>query len=152
VPRGGRDLPESRILIVDDNATNLKVLRATLEGRGYRLVSAASAEEALGLLELEWPDLILLDIELPGMDGLELARRVKQEPGRPSIVVLAVTSFAAPADEARALAAGCDGFVRKPIDTRAFPDIVAHALLLRNGAGSCVTARFTACPDPASGA
>ena len=120
---GGR-----HVLMVDDNPMNLKLLRVTLGGRGYRLGSARSAEEALALLQADRPDLILLDIQLPGMDGLTLARRLRSDPATRHIGIIAITSLASAADEQRALEAGCDTFVRKPIDTRSLPLLGAQAL------------------------
>jgi two-component system, cell cycle response regulator DivK len=104
------------ILIVDDNAANLKLARVLLEGDGYEVRTAADAEEALKLLDTFLPRLILMDIQLPGMDGLELTRRLKSERTTRQIVVVALTAYAMKGDEARVLAAGCDGYVSKPID------------------------------------
>src|SRR6266571_3779701 len=104
------------ILIVDDNATNLKLLRVLLGKEGYAIRTADSAEDALAMLAEFRPRLILMDIQLPGMDGLELTRRLKADPETRDIIVLAVTSYAMKTDQEKALAAGCDGYVTKPID------------------------------------
>ena len=116
------------ILVVDDNHTNLKLARILLESEGYEVVAAQDAEEALLLLETCLPRLILMDLQLPGMDGLELTRRLKADPRTRAIPILAVTSYAMLGDEQRALAAGCDGYVTKPIDTVALPLLLARTL------------------------
>jgi two-component system, cell cycle response regulator DivK len=104
------------ILIVDDNATNLKLARVLLLSDGYDVRIASDAEGALAILEDYRPDLILMDIQLPGMDGLELTRRLKADPATHGIPVLALTACAMKGDQERMLAAGCDGYVAKPLD------------------------------------
>src|SRR5215831_21189645 len=108
------------ILIVDDTPVNLKLTRILLANEGYRVQTACSAEEALELLRTYGPDLILADIQLPGMDGLEMTRRIKSDPQTRDIMVVALTAFAMKGDEQRALNAGCDGYIIKPIETRTF--------------------------------
>lgn len=114
------------ILIVDDNPDNLKLLRFLLIKHGYDIRAAASAEAALEVLKTFRPLLILLDVQLPGMDGLELAARLKADPATRDILIIAVTAYAMKGDEERALAAGCDGYVAKPINTRTLPALVAE--------------------------
>jgi two-component system, cell cycle response regulator DivK len=106
------------ILIVDDTPVNLKLTRILLVNEGYKVLTASSAEEALELLRGYHPYLVLADIQLPGMDGLEFTRRVKEEPATRDIMVVALTAFAMKGDEQRAIDAGCDGYITKPIDTR----------------------------------
>lgn len=106
------------ILIVDDTPVNLKLTRILLVNEGYRALTAASAEEALELLRSYHPHLILADIQLPGIDGLEMTRRIKADEKTRDIIVVALTAFANPGDEQKAIAAGCDGYITKPIDTR----------------------------------
>ena len=106
------------ILIVDDTPVNLKLTRILLVNEGYAVVTAASAEEALELLRSYRPRLILADIQLPGMDGLEMTRLIKQDEATRDIAVIALTAFAMKGDEQKALDAGCDGYITKPIDTR----------------------------------
>jgi two-component system cell cycle response regulator DivK len=118
------------ILIVDDNATNLKLARVLLQGEGYRVRTAADAEEALTLLQTFAPSLILMDIQLPGMDGLELTRRLKADSATKGIVILALTAYAMKGDEEKARAAGCDGYVAKPIDIESLPGVIAQHLVL----------------------
>ena len=116
------------ILIVDDNVINLKLLRVLLAAEGYEVRTAAAAEQALTVLEELHPDLILMDIQLPGIDGLELTRRLKSDPTTKDIIILGLTAYAMKGDEARVLAAGCDGYIAKPIDTRTLPNVIAQSL------------------------
>ena len=106
------------ILVVDDTPVNLKLTRILLVNEGYKVLTAATAEEALELLRSFHPQLVLTDVQLPGMDGLELARRIKQDPAMRDVIVVALTAFAMTGDERKALDAGCDGYITKPIDTR----------------------------------
>jgi DNA-binding response OmpR family regulator len=107
-----------QILIVDDTPVNLKLTRILLVNEGYKVMTAASAEEALELLRSYHPQLILADIQLPGIDGLELTRRIKKNDETRDISVVALTAFAMKGDEQKAVEAGCDGYITKPIDTR----------------------------------
>ena len=104
------------ILIVDDNLANLKLARVLLSVDGYDIRTAASAEEALTVLDRFHPRLILMDLQLPGIDGLELTRMLKADPARRSVIVLALTAYAMKGDAEKAFAAGCDGYITKPID------------------------------------
>jgi two-component system cell cycle response regulator DivK len=119
------------ILIVDDNAANLKLARVLLQGEGYEVMTAPDAEEALRALQSFTPRLILMDIQLPGMDGLELTRRLKADATTRDIAIIALTAYAMKGDEERALAAGCDGYIAKPIDVGSLPDVIAGHLLAR---------------------
>src|SRR3984893_14999400 len=110
---------EGTILIIDDNPVKLRLTRILLVNEGYDVVTAASAEEGLELLNNCHPLLILVDIQLPGIDGLEFTRRVKQDPRFGDVSIVALTAFAMKGDEQKALDAGCDGYITKPIDTRA---------------------------------
>jgi CheY-like chemotaxis protein len=112
------------ILVVDDNPLNLKLARLLLAVEGYQVRTAEHAATALAVLETFHPRLILMDIQLPGMDGLELTRRLRADPSLNDVVILAVTAYAMEADEQKALDAGCDGYVAKPMDTRSLPNVV----------------------------
>jgi two-component system cell cycle response regulator DivK len=114
------------ILIVDDNAQNLKLARVVLVGAGYDVRTAVDAEAALQVLAAWRPRLILMDLQLPGMDGLELTRRLKADPATRDIVIVALTAYAMKGDDAKALAAGCDGYVTKPIDIDTLARVVAE--------------------------
>lgn len=116
------------ILIVDDNPTNLKLARVLLAGEGYVIRTANDAEEALLLLETFRPRLILMDVQLPGMDGLELTRRLKRDPAYRDVIILAFTAYAMKGDEEKAFAAGCDGYLTKPIDPDGMPATIAEHL------------------------
>jgi CheY-like chemotaxis protein len=116
------------ILIVEDNAINSKLACAVLEAAGYETRVAANADEALAVLISYHPRLILMDLQLPGIDGFELTRRLKAAPATRDITIVALTAYAMTGDEAQALAAGCDGYIAKPINTRAFPGQVASYL------------------------
>lgn len=118
------------ILIVDDNPQNLKLARLILEKQGYAVRTAADAEQALETLASYEPRLILMDLQLPGMDGLALTRKLKSDPARAGIPIIALTAYAMKGDEERARAAGCDGYISKPIDMAALRALVA-ALLAR---------------------
>lgn len=114
------------ILIVDDNPLNLKLTQVALTVEGYQVRTATDAAEALAVLGSYRPRLILMDLQLPGMDGLELTRRLKADPATHEIRIVAITAFAMKGDEQKALAAGCDGYIAKPIDVRALPGLVAR--------------------------
>jgi CheY-like chemotaxis protein len=121
-----------RILVVDDNPANLRLLRLLLSGESYEVRTADGAEEAITILEDFRPRLILMDLQMPGMNGFELARRLKGDAATRDIVIVALTAYAMKGDEERAREAGCDGYVSKPIDTRTLPALVARHL---SGAG-----------------
>ena len=118
-----------RILIVDDNATNLKLVAYLVRANGYEVDTACDAEIALIAIRAHPPHLILMDIQLPGIDGLELTRRLKADPETAHIVIVAVTAYAMKGDQDRALAAGCDDYIFKPINTRALPATIARLLV-----------------------
>jgi CheY-like chemotaxis protein len=119
---------EIEILVVDDNPTNLKLVSDVLQFDGYKVLTAIDAEAAQELIREIIPALILMDIALPGMDGLTLTRILKASARTKGVVIVALTAFAMKGDEAKALAAGCDGYITKPIDTRRFCDQVASWL------------------------
>jgi two-component system, cell cycle response regulator DivK len=102
------------ILIVEDNAGSLMLATVMLETEGFHVVGAESAEAARDMLTLHTPDLILMDIQLPGMDGLEFTKELKADPGTSAIPVVALTAHAKPLHVRAARAAGCDGFISKP--------------------------------------
>jgi two-component system cell cycle response regulator DivK len=120
-----------RVLIVDDNAMNLKLARVLLVGEGFEVRTSCSAEEALQVLQAFAPQLILMDIQLPGIDGLELTRQLKSDPRYSSIAIIALTAYAMKGDKEKALAAGCDGYITKPIDADSLPVVVAEHIRRR---------------------
>jgi len=107
-------------LLVEDNEINRRLEKFLLRSEGYRVREAATAKEAFRVLETDRPDLILMDIQLPGVDGLEATRKLKGDPATRDIPVVAVTSYAMKGDREKALAAGCVGFITKPIDKTSF--------------------------------
>lgn len=115
-----------KILIVEDNLMNMELATDLLEASGYVVIQAGAAEKGVELARAESPDLILMDISLPGMDGLEATGVLKQDPTTKDISVIAMTAHAMKGDEEKALAAGCSGYITKPIDTREFPKEISR--------------------------
>ena len=118
----------ARLLIVDDNPTNLKLVTYLMKANGYVVDTAGDAQQALAAIAANRPALILMDLQLPGIDGLELTRRLKADPATSDIKIIAVTAYVMKGDQEKALDAGCDGYVTKPIDTRALPALIAEKL------------------------
>ncbi len=115
-----------RVLIVDDNPTNLKLVAYLVKANGYEVDTAGDADAALASIAAHRPRVILMDLQLPGVDGLELTRRLKSDPATRDIAIIAVTAYAMKGDQEKAFAAGCDDYVTKPIDTRALPQLIAR--------------------------
>jgi len=110
-----------RILVVEDNPLNLKLVRVVLQPAGYDVIEAQSGEEALRVAQEDPPDLVLMDLQLPGIDGTETLHRLRQGPLARDVPVIAVTAFAMAEDRQRAALAGFDGYVEKPISVRELP-------------------------------
>ena len=108
-----------RILVVEDHEDNRRIVRDLLTSAGYEMIEAVTGEEGVAAAERERPDLILMDIQLPGLDGYEATRRIKANPALRAIPIIAVTSYALSGDDQKALAAGCDAYVTKPFSPRA---------------------------------
>ena len=115
-----------RVLIVEDNQMNLELARDLLEMSGYLVQHAETAELGIQVAKAELPDLILMDISLPGMDGLEATRLLKADSATQDVPVIALTAHAMKGEQERSLAAGCVGYISKPIDTREFAKEVAR--------------------------
>jgi two-component system cell cycle response regulator DivK len=113
-----------RILVVEDQEDLREIARLALEGAGYEVVEAATGAEGIAKAETEHPDLVLMDIQLPVLDGYESTRRIKALPGMGRMTVIAVSSFAMRGDEEKARAAGCDGYVTKPYSPKLLVDLV----------------------------
>ena len=107
-----------RILVIEDQEDNRRIIRDLLTANGYALIEAVTGEEGVAAAERENPDLILMDIQLPGLDGYEATRRIKAIPALARVPVIAVTSYALSGDDKKAFAAGCDGYVTKPFSPR----------------------------------
>jgi two-component system cell cycle response regulator DivK len=108
-----------RVLVIEDHEDNRRIVRDLLTSAGYTITEAATGEDGVRLAEAQPPDLILMDIDLPGIDGYEATRRVREHPALRSVPVVAVTSYALSGDDAKAFAAGCDAYVAKPFSPRA---------------------------------
>jgi len=118
----------AKILVVEDNVTNMKLSTFLLESADHEVIAAANAETGLTLARDRHPDLILMDIQLPGMDGLEATALLKADEATRRIPVIALTALAMKGDKERILAAGCNGYIAKPLDYKNFLMVVAAAL------------------------
>ena len=117
-----------KILIVEDNPTNLRLIRMVLRNKGYSVLEATDGEEALAVAIEGRPDLIVMDIQLPKMNGLEVTRRLRQTPQFRRTPIIALTASAMEGDRDKIIAAGCDEYISKPVDTHSFPLLVAEML------------------------
>lgn len=115
------------ILVVEDDLTDMKLFSTVLRGSGHRVDGRLRADEAFVAIKAQRPEVILLDLKLPDLDGLELARRLKQEPATRHIPIVAVTAAAETFTREQALAAGCDAYIVKPVDTRQLSDQITAA-------------------------
>jgi CheY-like chemotaxis protein len=120
-----------KILIVEDNPANMRLIRMVLKTKGYSVLEATDGEEALTVATERQPDLIVMDIQLPKMDGLEVTRKLRQAPEFRQTPIIALTASAMDGDRERIIAAGCDEYIAKPVHTRRFPVLVAE--MLRRG-------------------
>ena len=118
----------SLILVVDDNEAGVFLVRSVLELEGFLVDSADSSDEVVERLKDHVPDLILMDVQLPGQDGLSLTRQLKADPATAAVPIIALTANAMPGDREQAFAAGCIGYISKPIDTRTLGDQIREYL------------------------
>ena len=116
------------ILVVEDNKLNMKLVRGLIKIGKYRMLEANDAESGIEQIHEQRPDLVLMDIQLPGMDGLSATKIIKEDPDLKDIPIVALTSYAMQGDKEKALAAGCTGYITKPIDTRKFLETVSQYL------------------------
>jgi CheY-like chemotaxis protein len=116
------------ILVVEDNELNMKLVRGLIKIGKYGMLEAIDAESGIEQIREQRPDLVLMDIQLPGMDGLSATKIIKKDPSLKDIPVVALTSYAMQGDEEKALEAGCSGYIAKPIDTRKFLETIAQYL------------------------
>ena len=116
------------ILVVEDNELNMKLVRGLIKIGNYGMLEAIDAESGIEQIREQRPDLVLMDIQLPGMDGLSATKIIKEDPSLKDIPVVALTSYAMQGDEEKALEAGCTGYIAKPIDTRKFLETVSQYL------------------------
>ena len=132
------------ILVIEDNPVNLELVTDVLEASDFRVAHARTAEEGLRLARELLPDLILMDLSLPGMDGLTATRAIKADLVTRHLPVIAITAHAMRGDEAHALQAGCDGYLTKPIDTRTLTSTIASVIkAARNRASDFPASSFT---------
>ncbi len=117
-----------KILIVEDNPQNMRLIEMTLETGGYTLLKAVDGEEGLEMATRQRPDLIIMDIQLPKMNGLEVVRILRQKPEFDRVPIIAITAYAMKGDEEKSLEAGCNAYLPKPINTRELPKIIAKML------------------------
>ena len=117
-----------KILIVEDDPKNMKVVVMALRPHGYALLKATDGEEALEIALRDTPDLILLDMQLPKMSGLEVTRKLREMPAFSHIPIIALTAYAMKGDKEKFIEAGCDAYLSKPINTRELPRVIAETL------------------------
>ena len=115
-----------KVLVIEDNPMNMQLAVDLLEVAGYAVLQAETAEKGIGVAKAELPDLILMDISLPGMDGLTATGIIKKDPKMKDTPIVALTAHAMRGDEEKAMAAGCVGYITKPIDTKKFPETVSR--------------------------
>ena len=116
------------ILIVDDQLQSIELFEAYLVPQGYEIITAANGEEALGKLSGNQIDLIMMDVMMPGMDGFEVTRRIRQDNAHRLLPIILVTVLRETEDRVKGIEAGCDDFITKPIDTRTFPELIKQIL------------------------
>lgn len=124
---------KAKILLVEDNPLHMKMMEMTLRDKGYTLIKAADGEAAISTAFAERPDLILLDIRIPKMDGFEVTRKLRQHRDFTTTPIIALTAHAMRGDRDKVMEAGCDVYLSKPIDTRQLPRIIERALARRRG-------------------
>lgn len=122
---------KERILIVEDNPQNMRLLEMVLRARNCALLKATDGEEALDVAMRERPDLIIMDIQLPKLNGLEVTRKLRETPELRHTPIIGVTAYAMKGDKERVIESGCDAYLSKPINTRELPELIAQMLLQR---------------------
>jgi two-component system cell cycle response regulator DivK len=127
-------MTEARILVVEDNDRNLKLVRDVLVFAGFEVLEAQTGEQGVAIAETTLPDLVLMDLQLPGIDGAEALRRLRDNPATAELPVVAVTAFAMKEDGERTRQAGFDGYITKPLSVRSLPDQVRNYLTRREAA------------------
>ncbi|MFC2019437.1 response regulator [Chloroflexota bacterium] len=120
-----------KILIVEDNSQNMRVIQMALRRLGYTFLEASDGEAGMAAAIQEKPDLIIMDVQLPKMDGLEITRRLREMPEFSQVPIIAITAYAMKGDMERALAVGCDAYLTKPINTRELPKVIVELLANR---------------------
>ena len=119
---------KKKILVVEDNPMNMRLIEMTLNAQNYTLLKATDGQEALAIARREQPDLIIMDINLPGINGLEVTRKLRETPEFKDTPIIGITAYAMKGDKEKVLEAGCDAYLSKPVDTRQLPVIIAEML------------------------
>jgi CheY-like chemotaxis protein len=119
-----RFMRNRKILVIEDNALNMKLVRSLLKIGKFEILEAEDAESGIQLMRQHLPDLVLMDVQLPGMNGLKATRMIKRDPTIKEIPIVALTSYAMQGDEEKAAEAGCSGYITKPIDTKSFLQVI----------------------------
>ncbi|MCC7212703.1 MAG: response regulator [Candidatus Brocadia sp.] len=114
-------MPDKNVMVVEDNEKNRKLVRVVLKSKGYNVIEATTGEEALNILKNQKPNIILMDIQLPGIDGLTLIKQIKADAATKEIPIIAVTAYAMKGDEQKILDTGCEAYMSKPINTQELP-------------------------------
>jgi len=122
---------KEKILIVEDNPQNMRLLEMVLRAKNYTLLKATDGEEALDMALREQPDLIIMDIQLPKVNGLEVTRKLRNTPAFSHTPIIAITAYAMKGDKERVIESGCDAYLSKPINTRELPEMIGEMLLQR---------------------
>ncbi len=122
---------KEKILIVEDNPQNMRLLEMTLRPQNYTLLKATDGEEALDMAVSERPDLIIMDIQLPKMNGLEVTKRLRENPAFNHTPIICLTAYAMKGDKEKFIEGGCDAYLSKPINTRELPGVIAEVLSQR---------------------
>ena len=117
-------MSDKNVMVVEDNEKNRKLMRVVLKAKGYNVIEATTGEEALNILKNQKPNIILMDIQLPGIDGLTLIKQIKADTVTKEIPIIAVTAYAMKGDEQKILDTGCNAYVSKPINTQELPLII----------------------------
>ncbi len=126
-------MPTAKVLVIEDNPMNMELATELLQLQGYEVLQAVTAFEALGLLHQVKPDLILMDLQLPGLNGLDLTRNLRQDSRTKDIPIIAITAYAMMGDEDKAFLAGCNAYIPKPIETTKFFQVVGDVLSRSRG-------------------
>ncbi len=122
---------KEKILIVEDNPESMRLFEMVLRARNYTLLKATDGEEVLDMAMSERPDLIIMDIQLPRVNGLEVTRKLRETPALSHTPIIAITAYAMKGDKERVIESGCDAYLSKPINTRELPEMIAEMLLQR---------------------
>ena len=126
-------MSKEKVMIVEDNPQNMRLFEMILSAKSYTLLKAVDGEEALDMAMREHPDLIIMDIQLPGMNGLEVTRRLRENSAFSRIPIIAITAFAMKGDKEKAIEAGCSAYMTKPFNIRELTGMIAEMLLQRQG-------------------